>query len=108
MVFVPDRENGPEDHDHDSQWKPGCGHERVKEENVHNDWREKHQRQRNEAVQQQKQAADNLDPENDYVVVGSEYGPKELCGDAGWGRHVDELKKSIQAEDDEYQTQKQP
>jgi hypothetical protein len=54
VLLISDRENRPQDDYENRKRQPGWGHERVKEENIHDHRPKYNERQRHEAIDQQK------------------------------------------------------
>ncbi|MGA8490598.1 MAG: hypothetical protein WB711_09270 [Terriglobales bacterium] len=82
-------------------------HEEVKEEDIHDHRPENDQRQRHKTVDQQQQPSDGLNRENDDIEMGGEEYASKLTGKARRRRRWNELKKSVQAENDKNQPHKQ-
>ena len=77
--------------------------------NVHNDWSEQNQAERDKASDQKEQAANNLEYGDDVKVVAQEKRLGEVSGQRWlrW-RHRDEMQKDVRTEHDENESEKDP
>ena len=80
----------------------------VKQENVHDDRSENRECERHVAIDQKQRARNHLKPRDDQEIFRNEHRSKELSRDSAGRRHRDEMQKSVQAEDQKDQTQKEP
>lgn len=76
-------------------------------ENVRDHRRQKHQSQRHVLVDQQENPGNYLYSGYKHNVVRAEQDPEEGTRRSVWQRRMDEIKKSVQAENQKYQPEKQ-
>ena len=100
--------DAPKNRDKERQADTGRIHQAVKQENVHDDRSENRQCERYVAIDQKQRARNYLKPRDDQEIFRNEHRSEELSGDAAGRRHRDEVKKSIQTEDQKDQTQEEP
>jgi len=100
--------DAPQDRDEDRQSDTGRIHQAVKQQNVHDDWSENRECERHVAIDQKQRARDHLQPRDEQEIFRNEHRSEELSRDSAGRRHRDEMQKSIQAEDQKDQTQKEP
>ena len=103
-----DEHHAPKDRDEDRQSDTGRIHQAVKQENVHDDRSENRECERHVAIDQKQRARNHLKPRDDQEIFRNEHRSEELSRDSAGRRHRNEMKKSIQAEDQKDQTQKEP
>jgi hypothetical protein len=104
VLLISDRENGPQDDYENRKRQPGRGHERVKEENIHDHRPKYNERQRNKSVYQQQQPTDDLNAKNNYPIVRRKDRAEVLACHTGGRGHRNEVKKSVRPENKEDQT----
>ena len=100
--------HAPKDRDEDRQSDTDRTHQGVKQENVHDDRSENSECERHVAIDQKQRARNRLKPRDDQEIIRNEHRSEELSRDSAGRRHRNEMKKSIQAEDQEDQTQNEP
>ena len=100
--------HAPKDRDEDRQSDTDRTHQSVKQENVHDDRSEDRECERHVAIDQKQRARNHLKPRDDQEIFRNEHRSEELSRDSAGRRHRDEMQKSIQAEDQKDQTQKEP
>src|SRR6478735_12287515 len=103
-----DEHHAPKDRDEDRQSDTDWTHQAVKQENVHDDRSENRECERHVAIDQKQRARNHLKPRDEQEVIRNEHRSEELSRDSAGRRHRNEMKKSIQAEDQKNQTQKEP
>src|SRR6476659_7224186 len=103
-----DEHHAPKDRDEDRQSDTGRTHQGVKQENVHDDRSENSECERHEAIDQKQRARNRLKLRDDQEIIRNEHRSEELSRGSAGRRHRNEMKKSIQAEDQKDQTQKEP
>jgi len=77
----------------------------MEEKNVHDDGRDEGQRERHKPVHQEENSGDQLDAKHDMDVVGGSQCDEELNSRLGHRLLGNEMQKSVESEDDEYQTE---
>lgn len=100
--------HAPKDRDEDRQSDTDRTHQGVKQENVHDDRSENSECERQVAIDQKQRARNRLKPRDGQEIIRNEHRSEELSRDSAGRRHRNEMKKSIQAEDQKDQTQKEP
>ena len=100
--------HAPKDRDEDRQSDTGRIHQAVKQENVHDDRSENRECERHVAIDQKQRARNHLKPRDEQEIFRNEHRSEELSRDSAGRRHLNEMKKSIQAKDQKDQTQKEP
>ena len=103
-----DEHHAPKDRDEDRQSDTGRIHQAVKQKNVHDDRSENRECERHVAIYQKQRARNHLKPRDEQEIFRNEHRSEELSRDSAGRRHRNEMKKSIQAEDQKDQTQKEP
>jgi len=101
-------DHAPKDRDEDRQSDSSRTHQAVKQENVHDDRSENRECERHVPIDQKQRARNHLKPRDDQEIFRNEHRSEELSRDSAGRRHRNEMKKSIQAEDQKDQTQKEP
>src|SRR5580704_18848742 len=80
----------------------------MEEKDVDDDRAKDHQGEGDVAIHQEQHATEQLKREDDHPVLRNENGGEELGGYAGGRRHGNEMQETVQAEDEEDETKKQP
>ena len=106
-LAVTEREDGPQDRNDEGQWESGPKHEQMKAQNVHDDWTEDGQRERDVKVHQQKDAAEQLHAKYNNEIMRLKEGDRELARQSR--RHFcgNEMQEAIQPEDAEDNAQQE-
>jgi hypothetical protein len=92
--------DNPEERDEECQTQAGGRHEKVKEEDVDDDWSEESERQWDVAIDQEEDSGHELEEENDNQIVGDKKSPDKLAGNAGGHGRGNEMKETIQPENE--------
>jgi len=79
----------------------------VKQQNVHDHWSEQRQRERDEAIEEEQHARDQLNRKYEQQIFRDEHRTQELACDSAGRRRWNEVKKSIQTENRKDQGQKE-
>src|ERR1700693_5249230 len=80
----------------------------MEEKDVDDHRAKDHQGEGDVAIHQEQHATEHVKREVDYPVLGNESGVKDLGGNAGGRRHGKKMQETVQAEDEEDETEKQP
>ena len=80
-------------------------HQTMKQQDVHDDGGKYRERERHVTIDQEQDAANELNRENEQQIFRDEHRSEELPRHSARGRHRNEVKKSVEAEDQKDQTQ---
>ena len=94
-----DQDDAPKEGHEERKSEAGRIHQTVKQQDVHDDGTENGERDRQITIDQEQDAAEELDRENEQQIFRDEHRSEELTGHSAGRSHRNEMKKSIQAED---------
>src|SRR5262249_25102144 len=108
VAVSPDEKNQQERND-GGHWQTARVQQNMNQINVHNNGSKQNQPKRDEASDEQEQAADDLEYGNDVKVMAQEKRLGEVSSQRWrWRWHRNEMQKDVRTEDDENESEKNP
>jgi hypothetical protein len=101
------KDNDPERRHDESQRQTAWQHQYVNEQNVNDDRREERQRERDVAINQEKNRRNDLEQKYRDQIMGDKERPDELASRSGRGRAGNEVEEAIQSKDQKDEAKKE-